>query len=104
MTVVQDPGHLYMVGEVVVMYDTWGKKQNTNEGCETDTSMKVEENISHKDKIPPQEKDIEIENVYSNDTARDVFTSDRTAQVLRLIEMDKRMRLDHLSTAYCSNI
>eukprot|EP00957_Ditylum_brightwellii_P199758 15228142-Ditylum_brightwellii.AAC.1 len=27
----RDPDHLYVGGKVIVMYDTWGKKQNTNE-------------------------------------------------------------------------
>eukprot|EP00957_Ditylum_brightwellii_P156378 11902081-Ditylum_brightwellii.AAC.1 len=66
--------------------------------------MKTEENISHKDKIPQQEKGIEIEKLYSNDTARGVFTSDGTAQMLRLTEIDKTMLLDHLSPAYRSII
>jgi len=91
-------------GKVIVMYDTWRKKQNTNEDGETETSMKAEENISHKDKIPQQEKDIEIEKLYSNDAARGVFTSDGTARVLRLIEIDERMLSDHLSPAYRSSI
>jgi len=81
---VSDPDFLYVPGRVVHMYDLWAKKnyQQAEEEAEEEADDDAE---------------VKEETVK---TAERVYEGDGASQVLKVIEVDERMVLDHMSAGY----
>mmetsp|Transcript_19880 Transcript_19880/g.49356 ORF Transcript_19880/g.49356 Transcript_19880/m.49356 type:complete len:160 (+) Transcript_19880:1374-1853(+) len=82
---IEDPEHLYVPGTVFLLYNSWAKETADAEAAEASSDGK--EKIEAAD--PP---------------AHGVLRLSPAARLLRCVELDLRMVLDHLSTAYRSSL
>ena len=84
----RDPDFLYVPGRVIHMFDLWSKKDY--EEAEKEVEMEAD------DVVEPEEKPVK--------TAERVYEGNGTSKVLKVIEVDERMVLDHLSEGYRGSI
>lgn len=88
-----DPDFLYIPGRILHMYDLWSKGNYKEAEEEVEELADDDDDDSH---VVQDETFVK--------TAERVYEADATSTVLKVIEVDERMVLDHLSDGYRTSI
>ena len=97
----KDPDHLYVPGNVLLMYDLWSKEGYGEQPSVAPEPMPtLEADNQNTTVVSPLEGNMTM----AHRTAERVHVTDGTTLPLRYIELDSRMMSDHLAPGYRSSI
>lgn len=106
----EDPDHLYVPGQVVLMYNLWEKEQQQKLSQEDQKEEDTQKDFSTilkgwimtmKDMNMHSDVSVDLQNI---PRAEEVILCDGTCKALRFIEFDGRLLDDHMAPPYRSSI